>query len=90
MLQEDIYQQAVDKIKNVLKSQLDEDRAQALQDMVTRIVAEVWLQDEHARLVITRINGQNVLLIAVNIVTFNLLIDAFINIYEEVKVVSGG
>ena len=90
MLQEDIYQQAVDKIKNVLKSQLDEDRAQALQEMVTRIVAEVWLQDEHARLVITRINGQNVLLIAVNIVTFNLLIDAFINIYEEVKVVSGG
>ena len=90
MLQEDIYQQAVDKIKNVLKSQLDEDRAQALQEMVTRIVAEVWLQDEHARLVITRRNGQNVLLIAVNIVTFNLLIDAFINIYEEVKVVSGG
>ena len=54
MLQEDIYQQAVDKIKNVLKSQLDEDGAQALQDMVTRIVAQVWLQHEHARLVITR------------------------------------
>ena len=57
---------------------------------MTRIVAEVWLQDEQARLVITRRNGQNVLLIAVNIVTFSLLNNAFINIYEEVKVVSGG
>jgi len=37
MLQEDVYQQAVDKINNVLKSQLDEDRVQALQDMGTRM-----------------------------------------------------